>query len=197
MGAQAPRVVPGVVPGIHVVNMVPGMIPGMVPGMVHGMPAMVPGMVPGMVQMTMPGVQYVPAAAAAPIPPPPSTPREEPTTVEDSKIGDTLEAFGLKGDDAALNNDHGTITNILGWNGKNKRYAMKFKQFIIDDNGDLAEKERNLILVSAQLRIPGSGPADGADGDKADGADSPSRSRSRKKRKSKRSRSRRKGKSFI
>lgn len=131
-------------------------------------------------------------AAARPVPPPPATPREAPKSVEESRIGDSLEAFGLKGEDlGALNGDKGTVMNILGWSNR-RRYVMKFKPFVIDDNGDLAEKERLVTLTAENLRLPGTGgdTADGDEGEDADGDEDEQKSRSRSRRRRSRSRRR-------
>jgi len=82
--------------------------------------------------------------------------REALQSVDEAQIGDTLEAFGLKSADAEVNNERGVIQNILGWSNR-KRYVMRFKVFVIDDNGDLGEKEKTITLTSRNLRIPGSG----------------------------------------
>merc|ERR1711934_1203156 len=81
--------------------------------------------------------------------------REALQSVVEAQIGDTLEAFGLKGAKAEVNNDKGVIQNILG--RSRKRYVMRFKVSVIDDNGDLGEREKTITLTPLNLRIPGSG----------------------------------------
>merc|ERR1712039_149567 len=69
----------------------------------------------------------------------------------------TLEAFGLKGEpDEGLNGDKGVIKHIYGF-GPRTRFVMLFTQFIIDENGDLGEKEREVTLSADNLRLPGTG----------------------------------------
>jgi len=200
---------PGTVPGIvgMVPGLVPGMVQGMVPGMVQTMHGVVAGLVPGMVQGMVPGMVPVQGnvfAAAPAAPPPPAAPREVPTSLETCKIGDSVEAFGLKGGDLeALNGDKGVIQNMLGWTHK-KRYLVKFEMFVIDDNGDLAAKDKVVTLTAENLRLPGTGDGDADDdddddaGDDALGDDDDAKSKSRSKSKSKsrsKSRSRSKGRS--
>merc|ERR1712113_412187 len=46
--------------------------------------------------------------------------------------------------------------HIYGF-GPGTRFVMLFTQFIIDENGDLGEKEREVTLSAANLRLPGTG----------------------------------------
>lgn len=83
--------------------------------------------------------------------------RAPPKSVAVAQTGDTLEAFGLKGEaDEGLNGDRGVIKHIFGF-GPRTRFVMTFTQFIIDDNGDLGEKEREVTLTADNLRLPGTG----------------------------------------
>lgn len=121
--------------------------------------------------------------------------------LEDLKVGDNLEAFGMSEYQAEWNGKTGVITAIKpkgigrGVVDPCAIFDIKFSEFYIDDNGDPAEKGQVLSLLRAKCRLPGTGPPGevhekppGKPGEKASGFSKAKRSQSRS-----RSRARRKG----
>merc|ERR1712129_149916 len=84
-------------------------------------------------------------------------------------VEDNVEAFGLQGFLAQYNGTCGVIIAKQ----KGGRLVAKFSEFVIDENGELAEKGQQVTLERANCRVPGTGPPPG---DKREG-----RSRSRQK----------------
>jgi len=164
--------------------------------MVNGVAMVVPGLVnlPAGVSPLMTGVPLRPATPVPPAPPPPPPAIQKgPQSIADCKIGDSLEAFGLKGEKEALNNDRGVIKSISGF-AKQRRYVMQFTQFVIDKHGELAKKEKLVTLDLKNLRLPGennSTPSSQTNGNgrRDRGKDSREASRSRSRRRRRRSRS--------
>lgn len=113
-------------------------------------------------------------------------------SVEDLKVGDTVQAIGLKGADKELNGEDVVIQEFQGFgSGRNRRYVVSLTKLIIDDNGELAEQKRVLTLTAKNISLKGS---DGkAVAESMDVSDDPegSSKKPKKKTSSKRSRSRR------
>merc|ERR1711920_275511 len=74
------------------------------------------------------------------------------------KVGDKLEAVGLKGKDKELNGTAGTVEEVVGFSNS-RRFRVRFSTLVINAAGDLDEKHIVKILDADEACLPGTGPA--------------------------------------
>jgi len=132
--------------------------------------------------------------------------RNTPTSLQDLKVGDSVQVVGLKGADAAQPGQCFVIEQVVVLNGLGKadsrKYVVSTNKLVINAQGDLAEEKVMLAIAGKNIRLPGDdsafvGSSDESVQEKAGGfskkpAAGFSKKSKSKKRSAKRSRSRRK-----
>lgn len=112
--------------------------------------------------------------------------RKTPNSLEQLKVGDSVQVIGLKGADQELCGQRCVIDRIVVLNATSRKYVVSTNRFIIDAQGDPAEAKVVLTIAAKNIRLPGD---DSAFIDSS--GESSSSKRPKKKRAAKRSRSRR------
>lgn len=130
--------------------------------------------------------------------------RNTPTSLQDLKVGDSVQVVGLKGADAAQPGQCFVIEQVVVLNGLGKadsrKYVVSTNKLVINAQGDLAEEKVMLAIAGKNIRLPGDdsafvGSSDESVQEKASGfSKKPTggfSKKSKSKRSAKRSRSRR------
>jgi len=80
-------------------------------------------------------------------------------SLQDLKVGDSVQVVGLKGADAAQPGQLFVIEQVVVLNGLGKadsrKYVVSTNKLIIDANGDLAEGKSVLSITAKNIRLPG------------------------------------------